>query len=324
LLTQPLLDNAMFFQLNGKQHLRRNRRRIAVKLLDKFGNHFLIGFILRPFHNEIFLADQFPVSNIEQLNTGFFFRARNGYHIRIGIIITHDFLLFDYPINSLNLISQGGSPFKVQILRGIAHLLLEPVYNVGGFPLQKRGNIFHHRIIIRLRDCIDTRTRTKFNIIVQARSTVLTGDLPITGQIREDTPQQIQCLMHRPNTGIRAEISRPILNHLAGNQNPRVRILKFDFNIRIAFIVFELNIVLRPILFNQIHFKNQRFQLGFHHNPVDMINMTDHLAGFYRMLHTVLKIGTDPVTQIDRFTDINDFVIGVFHQITTGFIRQRL
>ena len=49
---------------------------------------------------------------------------------------------------------------------------------------------------------------------------------------------------------------------------------------------------------------------------------TFQLPGFFGMAGIVDEIGFDPVAEVDGFSDVNDLVIHVFHQVAAGFFRQ--
>src|SRR5687768_9400412 len=78
---QPLTDDLGLFNLLRQHHLLWNGRRLGVELHDELFHHFRIGFILRPFKDEILTAYQLAAANEENLYTGLTVTACHGKHI---------------------------------------------------------------------------------------------------------------------------------------------------------------------------------------------------------------------------------------------------
>ena len=79
---------------------------------------------------------------------------------------------------------------------------------------------------------------------------------------------------------------------------------------------------MRAVTLDEVHFKNERLKLRLDHDPLDVINVPNHLPGLFGMSGVIDKVGVDAVPQVDRFSDVNDFVVGVLHQVTAGLLRQ--
>ena len=112
------------------------------------------------------------------------------------------------------------------------------------------------------------------------------------------------------------------MDHAPGDADLRIGILKTDLDKGIMFVVFELDIVVRPVAFDQVHLQDERLQFRLDHDPFDMVDMADQLPGLFRMAGIIDKIGFDPVAEVDGFSDVNDLVIFVFHQIAAGLFGQ--
>ena len=63
----------------------------------------------------------------------------------------------------------------------------------------------------------DARTRAQLDVIIQAGTRILSGDLPVTGQVRENPAQHIQGLVDCPDAGVGAKIPGAVVDHLAGD-----------------------------------------------------------------------------------------------------------
>ncbi len=91
--------------------------------------------------------------------------------------------------------------------------------------------------------------------------------------------------------------------------------------IRIGFIVFQQNIVLRPVLFDQRLFKQQRLGLAGGNRHFNMMNVTDQRYRF-----TVKATGTEvtgyTILEVLCLADIEQFTIGSKHTVNPGALRQ--
>ena len=76
------------------------------------------------------------------------------------------------------------------------------------------------------------------------------------------------------------------------------------------------------MLFDQVHLEDQRFELRSNHDPFNVPDLADHLAGFVGVIRGLLKVRADAILEVDGFTNVNDGAIRIFHQVTAWFIRQ--
>jgi hypothetical protein len=97
-----------------------------------------------------------------------------------------------------------------------------------------------------------------------------------------------------------------------------------DFYIRVAFVVFEPDVEMRLVFFDQVHFQDQSFQLGLDDDPIDVLYMPDQLGRAGVALGAGMEVGPHPMAEIDRFSDVNNLAVTVFHQITAGLMRDRI
>src|SRR5438045_2298924 len=78
---------------------------------------------------------------------------------------------------------------------------------------------------------------------------------------REQSIQLFEDASHRAGAGIWPEVARAVFGCLASGEDARPGILERDLDKRVAFVVLEQNIVLRTVLLDHIHLKQQRLQL---------------------------------------------------------------
>jgi hypothetical protein len=89
-------------------------------------------------------------------------------------------------------------------------------------------------------------------------------------------------------------------------------------DIWVAFIVFEPDIVMRPVLLDQVHLQDQGPELIADDDPVDIRDVFNQLPGLWIVLRVSVEIGSQPVAQVDRFTDVDHLASLVLHQIAAG------
>jgi hypothetical protein len=91
-----------------------------------------------------------------------------------------------------------------------------------------------------------------------------------------------------------------------------------NFYIRVALVVLQADVEMWAVLLDQVHFKDQGFQFGTHHDPFNFTDFAHHLARFSIQLGAGMEIGTQAVAQIYGFAYVYDLALFVFHDITTG------
>ena len=89
----------------------------------------------------------------------------------------------------------------------------------------------------------------------------MSGDLAVTGKVREDMTQHIQGLMHCPDAGIGAKVMRPVLDHLARHRHFGEGRCQVYFDVGVAFIILEADVKARPVLLDEVHLQDERFKL---------------------------------------------------------------
>jgi len=76
------------------------------------------------------------------------------------------------------------------------------------------------------------------------------------------------------------------------------------------------------VTLDQIHLQNERFQLRTDDDPFDIDDLLYEPPCFAIMPCAGMEIGAHAVLEIDRLANINDFPLGVFHDIATRLIRE--
>ena len=72
------------------------------------------------------------------------------------------------------------------------------------------------------------------------------------------------------------------------------------------------------MLLDQIGFQHERFQLRISHYVFKMVYISDHALYLRTFFISFLKILANPVLQTHRFSDINNRVVQIVHDINAG------
>ena len=87
------------------------------------------------------------------------------------------------------------------------------------------------------------------------------------------------------------------------------------------FVILQQDVVIRFVQFDQVAFKDQRFQVGFAQQDVEIADMRDHRFHLGRV-GRLPEIAPDPVLQVHGLAHIDDLARVVLHQVTAGRVRQ--
>jgi len=126
--------------------------------------------------------------------------------------------------------------------------------------------------------------------------------------------------MDRPDTGIRAKITRTVVLHLARDGHLGEWIRPVDLDVGVALVVFKAHVEARLVALDQGHLKDQSFQLGADHDPFDVGNLPHQAACLGIRLGSGMEVGAHAAAQIDRLTDVDDTPGGVLHQVAASLI----
>ena len=200
---------------------------------------------------------------------------------------------------------------KCRSSEACCHLLRQTLDDRLRLALQEMAQVIDHLAVLGLLDGADAGSAAQLDIVIQAGARILAGDHPVAGEIGEDAPEHIQGLVHCPDAGVGAKIARAVLDHLAGDGHLGEGIRPVNFDIRVAFIILEADVVMRAVLLDQVHLEDERFELGTHHDPFDVGDILHQLAGLEILVGALLEIGTHPVVQVDGFADIDDLSLCV-------------
>ena len=76
------------------------------------------------------------------------------------------------------------------------------------------------------------------------------------------------------------------------------------------------------MLLDQVIFQNKSFQFRVGYNIFKTGNQSHHLVDLRSPPDIFPKIGSDAIMQIDRFSDVNNIVVCIMHDIDTRAMRK--
>ncbi|GBC90753.1 hypothetical protein HRbin14_01504 [bacterium HR14] len=127
-------------------------------------------------------------------------------------------------------------------------------------------------------------------------------------------------------TGVRerTEVAAAIFAHAPRDQQARELLAQRETKIGVGLVVPHQHIVRRAVLFDEIAFQNQGFQLAVGNNPLQIGDSAHHAGDFGGLLCRLLEIGTHPLAQVDRLAHIQHGALRIFENIASRLLRKRL
>ena len=120
---------------------------------------------------------------------------------------------------------------------------------------------------------------------------------------------------------IRAEIFRAVVFEFTNEVDRRIRLFHIYTQERIRLVVFEENIVSRLMLFYEIILRHKRVDFARANDIAEVVDVFKHRRNLCRAVCEVDKIGAEPVFQMLRLADVNNFAVFVQHKVYAGIHR---
>ena len=88
-------------------------------------------------------------------------------------------------------------------------------------------------------------------------------------------------------------------------------------------VVFQEHVVLGRMLANQVRFENQCFLFAFGDNPFDVPDKGEHeRCRTVTVVFAAVEVAAYAVLEHFRLSDVNDFPLGVLHDVNARSVRQ--
>jgi len=138
----------------------------------------------------------------------------------------------------------------------------------------------------------------------------------------EDALHDVERTAHRTHVRVRTEVARAVVDELSGDVDARKGFLHRHLDVRIRLVVSERDVVLRPVLLDEIRFENEGVRLAGDDDRVDRGGL-EHQRPRPHALEVVDRdvaphAGTKPL----RLTHIQHVSVRVTPEIHSGRLRQ--
>ena len=257
-------------------------------------------------------------------------------HHRVMLIHGHgnDVLILHVTAGNLLLLGNlGHAVQKLPVLNGFfkfhrlgsrQHLLFQFFQNRRIVSIQKSEYFFHRFCVFFLGNIALAGRRALVDMVIETWPFLALhfGQLLIAGTDTVQLVNQINRIFYCSSRSIGAIIFRLILVHLPCKQYPWEIFLHRHFDKRIGLVIHEHGVVFGPVLLNQITLQHQRFQLRIRDDVFKPGNMGHHLLNLHALVPAGLKILPYPVFQRDGFSNVNNGIFIIMHQIDAWLGRE--
>ena len=92
--------------------------------------------------------------------------------------------------------------------------------------------------------------------------------------------------------------------------------MPMHFDVGITLIILQTDVVLRAMLLDEVHLKDERLKFRPHYDPFNIGDVAHQAAGLAIVARIGVEITPHTVLQIDRLADVDDCPLGVAIDIT--------
>ena len=304
-LAQPGGDHVALLRLVAHQDLARHLRGLHVILRQELTGRARQLLRVRAIQKPLFLTHQPPAADEEELHASLHVIRHQRDDILLGQLGRDDLLSLDHVLDRLHLIAQAGGLLEVQRLGRLLHLPLELLEDGVALPLQELRHVVHRAPVGGAGDERGARSAAQPDVIIQADLLLVPLlYLSAAGAQLEHLLDDPQRLPHRPGVGVGAEVPVAVLLDLADHDRARERLVHGQADVRILLVIPQADIVVGPVLLDQVRLENQRLDLTVRDERLDVVDPRQHELDARRVTAAFLEVGADPVLEIDRFADV--------------------
>lgn len=348
-LGEPFSKNLLILDFMGDEYFIWNVGGFLVVLfqerLKSVGVFLLVWSVLLGLEFEIFLVDNFPTTNLEEIEKYLFVGDDVVDDIQIGVAWGRDALVFHNILHGLNFVADSGGYFKLLLDCGFLHVLLELGENVVVFSFQETDHLVDDGTILFLVDGPDAWANAALDVVVNARvldrcfchlhlmfalwvKTVFLWHLVVDGQtamaIREDTFEDFERFDHLVFGGFWSKVTGFVFLHLASYQNARKILIDRYFDVNVVLVVLHEDVVFGAVLFDHVGLEHHCFQIGADLYVFNILNLLDHFLGFGGLITRGLEVARDAALEVLGFANVNNLPIGTFKFVDAGLLREIL
>ena len=314
--SQVLRDRVLLLQLMRQQYSFGYRAALRVILLDKRGKH-LGRVAFEHMEQAVFLVLQGAARIVQHAHTGTRLPLHERHHVKIRKRARHHMLPRAQPLHGAQAVAQQGRAFKLQFFGGLVHLFGQFLFQLFRIALEQGDRLIDQRMVLCRADLARARCAAPPEVLVQAGSV-------LANVAREHARAgfEVQRLADRVDRAarghaarVRAKVARPVVPRLGDNGKRRVGRIRVQPDIGIALVVLEQDVVFGLVFFDHRVLEHERFELGFGHNDVEIIDMADQLPRFGAQALGRLKIVGNAVAQQLGLADVDHLAGFVLVQV---------
>ena len=303
---QVLRDRVLLLQLVRQQYGFGHRTALRVILLDERGKH-LRWIAFEHMEQAVLLILQGAARIVKHAHAGARLPLYERYHVDIRKRARHHMLPRAQPLHGAQAVAQQGCALKLQFLGSLVHLFGQFLFQLFRIALEQGDRLIDQRVVFCRADLARTRCTAPPEVLVQAG--------PILADVAREHARagfEVQRLADRVDRAarghaarVRPKVARSIVPRLGDNGERRVGRIRVQPDIGIALVVLEQDVVFGLVFFNHRVLKHERFELGFGHNDIEIIDMADQLARFGAQAFRRLKIVGNAVAQQLGLADVD-------------------
>ena len=255
LLREPALEECLLLLCDGQrqQDLSRHEGSAVVVLREEGSEDVGVALLLAALQEEVLAPDHLARADEEYLDTNADLRARDADCVLIACA-RDDILFLGDLLHRPKLIPEARRRLKVEGRGRLLHAELQFALHILRAPFEEEQDRADHRRVVLLRDLADARREAALDVVLQAGPVLQVA----AGAQREEAAQELQALMHGRDVRIGAEVARSVLRHAVRQEYARVLLLHGDFDVRIALVILEADVVVRAMLLDEVALENQR------------------------------------------------------------------
>ena len=302
LLAEPPLVQLELGRIVGHQYHLRNaeRRLVGIQAFQDLVDQLMRVCVFDLVDDEPLSTHHATLAHEEHLHRGLELVIGKADHVEVLVALGDDLLLFDRAAHTREPVAQSRRELELEVLRGIAHALVERLDHLVGVAVEEREQIDDEPVVAHMVDLADARSGALLDVEQQTRSTesrVVRVLVVATRADGERAQQQVECLANGVGVTERSEIAHALALRAAHHQRARPLVGEGHREERVALVVDQTDVEPGPMLFDERVLEHERFELVAHLDPLDARRRGHHLRGARGHVRGVLEVVRQPLTE---------------------------
>ena len=264
LLTQPLLQLLLRALGEGlHEDVAGNQPALLVVLGEEFREHFAGILAALALQQEVVAAEHPPAAHIDDLHHGVQAVLAEGDDVLLAAVGADGDLPLHQPAHVPDLVAVGGGFLVLHALRGLLHAAGQLVNDRLVIAGEEGQHAVHHVPVLGLGALPRARREAFLDVVIDAGAH---GPLQREGQLagaqREHVAHRVDHLLHRRRADVGPKVPRAVLLHPPRERQPREGLMQVHAQIGIVLVVLEEDVVIGPVLLDEVALQAQRLQVA--------------------------------------------------------------